>query len=118
MRIESFFNKLGKVIPWTLVVVLAIICGKLLYGAVDQAVTFDHRNQQCLLLQEQRDVLRHITDSVAKGITKAEFVELLAQHGVKSFYNGNDQIVAGQVGFYFENNSLTRIEAEDLGAVK
>jgi hypothetical protein len=114
---KSFFATLGKIFPWGLTVLLAIICGRLLYGAIDQAVTLDHRNQQCLLLQKQRDVLWYVAGSVAKGATKEEFLSLIKQHSLEYFFKGDDQIVAGQVGFIFEKNRLARIETcDDLKA--
>jgi K+-sensing histidine kinase KdpD len=114
VQMKFFFANLDKILPWGLVILLALICGRLLYGTADQAVTLDHRNQQCSLLQEQRDILRYIVDSIAKGTTRKQLLQLFQQHNLDYFPKGNDQIVAGQVAFIFDNNRLARIETSDL----
>jgi hypothetical protein len=114
MQLKSFFAKWGKVFPWGLTVVLAIICGILIDGAIDQAVTLNHRNQECVLIQEQRDVLQSVAGSTAKGITKTQLIGIIKQHGLQYFSKGDNEIVAGQVGFVFEEDKLARIEANNL----
>lgn len=117
MLMKSLFAVFAKAFPWGLALLLAIVCGRLMYGAIDQAVTLDHRNQQCLLIQKQRDVLRLVADSRAKGTTKTELLGLLDRHGIQYFPKEETaevlEIVADEVVFYLENNRLVRIAAND-----
>jgi hypothetical protein len=112
-------SRFAKLLPWGLTVLLAIICGRLLYGTIDQAVTLDHRNQQCILVQKQRDVLWYLAGSVANGMTKERFLNLIKERGFEFFPKGDDQIIADQMGFIFENDRLARIETcDDLEACR
>ncbi|MHC1727320.1 MAG: hypothetical protein AB9866_15160 [Syntrophobacteraceae bacterium] len=107
---KSLFSRLLKAFPWGLTILLAILCVSLLYGVVNQSVTLDHRNQQCSLIKKQRDFLWYFAGTLAKGTSKAEFLNLIEQHSVEYFSKGDDQIIADQLGFRFENNRLVRIE--------
>ena len=117
MRMKSLIAIIWKAFPWGLALFFALACGRLIYGAIDQAVTLDNRNQQCLLIQKQRDVLRLVADSMVKRTTKTELLGLLERHDIQYFpkeENGKtSEIVADQVVFCFENSSLVRIEAND-----
>jgi hypothetical protein len=117
MQMKPLFARLGKVLPWGLTILLAIVCGILIDGTIDQAVTLDHRNQECLLIQKQRDVLQSVAGATAKGITKTQFLKIIKQHNLQYFSKGDNEIVADQVGFIFENDRLTQIETcDDLKA--
>lgn len=110
MQMNSLFSKLGKVLPWGLAVLFAAMCGILLYGSINQAVTFDHRDQECVLFQKQRDMLWSVAASMAKGATKAQIVQLIEQRNEVYFFKGANQVIAGQVSFVFDNDALARIE--------
>lgn len=113
MKKESLFNKFIRIIPWGLTVFLAIACGVLLYGIIDQAVTLDHRSQQCISIKKQLKILKCIVDSTAKGITKEQFIKTLERNGFRHFSKGSDQIVSGEVGFFFLNDRLVRVETDE-----
>lgn len=100
-------------LPWTLVALLVIVLGVVLYKQLDVAVSLDHRSQQLELVTAQRDTLKLLIDSHASSFTRATIDQVLKAHPEQAFFSkGDDMLVVKQVGLRFEGTRLKGVELE------
>lgn len=103
-------NSYWQLFPWGISLLLFILCGFLAFRIFDQAVTLDYGQSGMQLLLEQRDILRRVAESSAKGLKKEQLLHIFKKDSLSYFTKGENKLVAGQVVFYFENDKLVRIE--------
>jgi hypothetical protein len=79
---------------------------------VDQAVTIDHQSQHAKVLTQQREILTHVVNAIASDASENEIRQLLRDAaGTQMFEKAPDEVVAGQVQFFFNSGRLLRVEA-------
>lgn len=102
-----------RMLPWTLVALLVVALGVVLYRQLDVAVSLDHRGQQLELVTAQRDTLKLLVNSHASSFTRETIsAALKAQPEQATFSKGDDVLVVNQVGLRFEGERLKAVELE------
>ncbi|WP_333874489.1 Imm58 family immunity protein [Methylobacter sp.] len=98
---------------WVICVLLTGIILWLIFIIIDQSVTLDYQNQHASRIVEQRNLLVQVVNSTCIGTPESKVRDLINSL-VKdsSFEKGKNEIVAGQIMFFFKEGRFIRIEAD------
>lgn len=91
---------------------LIIGCAWFIFKLIDLSVTIDHQAQHVKVIEQQRDVLTQVLNSVTHGMPEEQVRELLkGLTAQSSFEKGEGLVVVGQVSFFFKNGKLVKISS-------
>jgi len=97
--------------PWLLSAALFVLCMRLVFGIIDQAVTTDHQSQERRFVEKRQSILLAVVNDLLPGTDEAEMRRLI--HEVSSsepFDKGDEGLVADQVMFVFKDGVFLRAE--------
>ncbi|MGH8548003.1 MAG: Imm58 family immunity protein [Methylococcales bacterium] len=101
-------------LPWIVCSLLTVITLWLIFKIIDQSVTLDYQKQNANNIAEQRDLLIHVVNSTSIGASENKVRDLIKSVAKdSSFEKGKEEIVAGQISFFFKDRMLIRIEADN-----
>jgi hypothetical protein len=104
-----------RMLPWTLVALLSVALGGVLYKQFDMAISLDHARQRLKLVTTQRNMMKLLIDSHASSFTRETIAQVLKTHPeLTSFPKDDDnELVVNQVPLKFEGARLKSVELLD-----
>jgi hypothetical protein len=101
-------------LPWTLVALLVVALGIVLYKHFDMAISLHYQGDQLELVTKQRDTMKLLIDSHASSFTRGTIAQLLKAHPeLDSFPKEDDELVVNHVPLKFEGARLKGVEELD-----
>lgn len=91
--------------------VFIALCSWLAFQLINQSITLDYQIQHTETIQQQRDILLKVLNSVGLQVSEIKIRKILDTASTQPvFEKGEGHIVADQVSFLFKDGKLIRVE--------